>query len=272
MVDQSYQTSLSNPNWIKSSSGEIVRSVPQRANRWHTFKLVLADIQEGGRADNVGCEIVDHGDQSAKSRRCSTDRVPGTLAQEIPNWWGERCSWKIDGWVSDNYRSIGLRHKTYHAGNQENLVDCFSQIGIGRGLENWEYWEMRSDACPANEKKRCKKDLYRRRLLRRPRNKHNEVFRAHNISLISTLVIHNNWYGKIYVSLCPCQKGDRFSINYEWREEANPRVGWDVLNLHRSSRMNTWTNGFLLKDQLGFSLSKRRSSINGFISRLEVPI
>lgn len=91
MKIQAYQTSLSNPNLIRSSSGKIVRSVRRRANRWHTFKLVLADIQKSRRADDVGGKIVDHGDQSAKSRRCPTVRVLGTLAKKSQVAGGEEA-------------------------------------------------------------------------------------------------------------------------------------------------------------------------------------
>lgn len=80
MAKQAYQTSLSNPKLIRSSSGETVRNVPRRANRWHTFELVLANIKEGGRADDIGCEIVDHDEQTSRARRVSTGRMLGTLA------------------------------------------------------------------------------------------------------------------------------------------------------------------------------------------------
>jgi hypothetical protein len=91
MEFEAYQTSLSNPNWIRSSSGKIVRRVPQRANWWHTFKLVLADIEKGRRANDVGCEIVDHGDQPAKSKRCPTVRVLSTLAKKSQVVGGEEA-------------------------------------------------------------------------------------------------------------------------------------------------------------------------------------
>jgi hypothetical protein len=62
---ESYQISSSQPNLIKSSSS--IKSQPRDPERviihcalGHTLKLILADVDEARRVDDVGGEVVDH--------------------------------------------------------------------------------------------------------------------------------------------------------------------------------------------------------------------